>query len=153
MIVRWPGVVAGQQLSSNLVDASDFLPTLAQLAGTRIPDDWHHDGQSFVPSLLGTDGPRRESCFFWYDPRPGWDKEKYSRHIFALDHKYKLFSDGRFFDIAGNGLREVALNPDKLSTKEKAAREKLQQLINKTLQPPISPAAGIVVDAFGDPVK
>ena len=153
LIVRWPAAIKPGQTSAALIDPSDFLPTFAELGRASIPADWHRDGLSFLPSLLGQGGPKRETCFFWYDPRPGWDKENYFRHIFALDHRYKLFSDGRLFDVAGTGLREVLLDPANLSGDAEAARSKLQRVINQTLQPPISSAAQVVVDAFGNPVK
>ena len=153
LIARWPAAIKGGRTTSDLIDASDFLPTLAELAGTRIPDDWQHDGISFGPQLKGKLGTKRDWAFFWYDPRPGWDKERYSRHIFALDHNHKLFSDGRFFDIRGEGVREVALDAKQLSAEAKAARTKLQRVIDEKMRPPLSAAAKVVVDAFGDPVS
>lgn len=144
--------VAGQT-NSDLIDASDFLPTLAEIAQAEIPSDWHLDGVSFARTLRGENGPKRETCFFWYDPRPGWDKERFSRHIFAVDHKFKLFSDGRLFDIAGLGMKEVALAPDELTAEALEAKRKLQATIHSMMQPPISPAAKVVVDAFGNPVR
>jgi len=152
LIANWPGTISSGRTTSDLVDASDFLPTLAELAHTKIPDNWHHDGISFVPSLLDRDGPRRESCFFWYDPRPGWEKERFSRHIFALNKEFKLFSDDRLFDISGEGFREELIIPSQESPAAKAARKELKQAIQEMMQPPISAAAKEVVDAYGDPV-
>ena len=150
LIANWPSKIRPGRITDDLIDASDFLPTLAELAGTSIPKNWHHDGVSFAPTLTGQAGPKRTSCFFWYDPRPGWDKERFSRHVFALDHKYKLFSDGRFFDIEGIGLREVELNTANLSPVAQAARTKLKSVIHQTMQPPISTAAYRLVDAYGN---
>jgi arylsulfatase A-like enzyme len=152
LIANWPGQIE-PGVCHALVDASDFVPTLAQLTGRRRDIGWQTDGVSFAPRLLGTEGKQRKAVFFWYDPRPGWDKEKFDRHIFALDHNYKLFSDGRMFDIRGEGFREVPLNPDELSKEAKAARNKLQRVIDKTMEPPLSPAAELEVDAFGEPVN
>lgn len=152
LIVNRPGMIAAGQVRDDLVDASDFLPTLAELAGTGIPEDWFHDGVSFAPALFGEKGHARETAFFWYDPRPGWDKEAYSRHIFALDRRYKLFSDGRFFDISGTGFREEALDPANLSPEAEEAKARLERVIADTMTPPISPAARVEVDAFGDPL-
>ena len=149
LIANWPAAIRPGQTNSDLIDAADFLPTLADLAETKIPTGWQHDGISFAPQLMGQAGAKREACFFWYDPRPGWDKERFSRHIFALDKQYKLFSDGRLFDIRGTGLREEALALDQLSSEARAAKERLQQVIDDALQPPISPAARVVVDAYG----
>ena len=151
LIASWPKIIKTARTTSQLVDASDFVPTLAHLAGTQIPQKWHYDGLSFSPTLLGEQGPERNWCFFWYDPRPGWDKERYSRHVFALDHKYKLYSDGRFYDIRGKGLREVKLNPDSLSPEAIKSQKTLQKAIEQTMQPPFSLNAQKIVDAFGNP--
>lgn len=150
LIASWPKTIKPEQTNSDLIDASDFLPTLADIAGTKIPADWHRDGVSFAPQLTGKAGPKRDWCFFWYDPRPGWDKDRYTRQIFALDHNYKLFSDGRLFDIKGTGVREVAIAAEQASPEAKQARAKLAEVIRRTMQSPISDSAKIVVDAFGN---
>ncbi|MEX0323110.1 MAG: sulfatase-like hydrolase/transferase [Puniceicoccaceae bacterium] len=154
LIASWPSTITGGRTTNALVDASDFLITLADIAGTGIPSDWQHDGVSFAPLLGGKDGQQRESCFFWYDPRPGWDKEKFSRHIFALDHNYKLFSDGRLFRVTGDGLREDPVTGEDLKTDEaQAAVRKLRAVIDQAMQPPISDSAKILVDAHGEPIN
>lgn len=134
------------------MEASDFLPTLADLAGRDLPADWSTDGVSFAPALLGRMGPRRDAAFFWYDPRPGWDKERFTRSVFALDHRYKLFSDGRFFEIEGEGFREEALDPERRSPEARRAHRKLERFIEKQMRPPMSPAARREVDAYGNPL-
>ncbi len=60
LIARWPGVIAANRTNSDLIDASDFLPTIAQLADTNIPGDWQHDGLSFAPQLKGKPGTKRD---------------------------------------------------------------------------------------------
>jgi len=152
LIAYWPETIESGQVRDDLIDASDFLPTFAEFAGAKIPSDWPIDGVSFAPTLFGENEEARESAFFWYDPRPGWDKEKFSRHIFALDHDYKLFSDGRFFDISGDGLREVLLD-GKLEAPAVVAKAKLQAAIDEMMSGPMSEKAKIEVDAFGDPVE
>jgi arylsulfatase A len=152
LIANWRGKIQ-PGLHSGLVEASDFLPTLAALAGKTVPDSWQIDGVSFAPQLLGQNGASRDWAFFWYDPRPGWDKDQFQRSIFALDHRYKLFSDGRMFDIEGQGLREVALDLHQLNNEQKKARYKLSAAITQMMRDPMSKAARIEVDAFGEPVK
>ena len=152
LIAYWPThIEAG--VSHTLVESSDFMPTLADLSGSPLPKDWPTDGLSFAPALRGDKGIAREWAFFWYDPRPGWDKEKFSRSIFALDHHYKLFSDGRFFDITGEDLREIPLDRAALTPKAETARAKLQSAIDKMMRPPLSAAAKVEVNAFGDPIN
>lgn len=151
-IANWPGKIKPAS-NSDLIDPSDFLSTFADLAGQKIPTDWHHDGFSFAPQLAGQTGTPRDFAFFWYDPRPGWDKMAFKRHIFALDRKFKLFTDGRFYAIDGPGYKEELLHPKALSPEAKAAKAKLEKAITTMMQPPISPAAQIEVDTFGNPIK
>lgn len=154
LIAYQPGTIDAGQTISDLVDASDFLPTLAEVAGVEVPEAYKAEGHSFADFLLGErdDRSRRSSCFFWYDPRPGWDKERFRRHIFALDHEFKLFSDGRFFDISGDGFREEELDVDSLSNKQREAFQKLGKVIEAMMQPPLSPGARVERDAYGEPV-
>ena len=152
LIANWPnGIESG--LNSDLVESSDFLPTLAALAGKKVPSDWQIDGMSFEPQLFGDKGPVRDWAFFWYDPRPGWDKEKFSRSIFALDHDYKLFSDGRMYEISGADLKEEQLDLSKLTPEAEVARRKLKGAITKMMKGPVSAAAKIEVDSYGRPVE
>lgn len=153
LIANWPGKINAGEVSNDLIDASDFLPTFAELAGTKIPEDWVHDGISFAPGLIGEKAPKRDMAFFWYDPRPGWDKERFSRHIFALNHDYKLFSDGRLYDIHGEGFREELLDADALTEDQKMNRDALTSFLKISMRPPVSDSAKIEVDAFGDPLE
>jgi len=62
MIVRWPGKV--QPAESGQVWAFwDFLPTAAELGGTRAPTGL--DGQSIVPELLGTGTAKPHEFLYW----------------------------------------------------------------------------------------
>ena len=150
LVANWPGTISPGSVTSDLVDASDFYPTLADLAKTKVSKKNPIDGISFLPTLLNREGPRREWCFFWYDPRPGWDKDRFSRHIFALDHNYKLFNDGRMFDIRGTEMRESKLDPSQLDTDAKTGRKKLRNAIDQMMQGTLSPHARKLVDAYGN---
>jgi arylsulfatase A-like enzyme len=134
LIVNWPGRISGAVLS-DLVDSTDFLPTLAELAGAPLPAAWGADGVSFAPRLFGEPGKPREWSFFWHDPRPGWDKENRTRQIFALDHRFKLYHDGRFFDLVTDAAETTPLPVDRLSVAQRAGRERLEQVIARQLEP------------------
>ena len=53
LIASWPGVIDTGKVSQDLVDFSDFLPTLCDATGTEVPADLTIDGRSFLPLLAG----------------------------------------------------------------------------------------------------
>lgn len=61
LVVRWPGVTKPGSTCDEFVELVDILPTIAQLAGVRIPV-WA-EGRSLVPLLRGEAGAGRSSVF------------------------------------------------------------------------------------------
>ena len=58
-IVRWPGKVKPGASSADIVCLTDFMATVAEIAGVKIPANAAEDSVSFLPALLGKDGPKR----------------------------------------------------------------------------------------------
>ncbi len=147
LIANWPGHLQPSQCD-DLVDASDFVPTLLELADHQLPADQVIDGISFAPRLWGRGGKSRQMAFFWYDPRPGWDKERFSRHVFALNREYKLFRSGRLFRLTDLPLQEIEVNPLAMSDQDRGAKEQLTKFIDQSLAGSEQPA---LVNAYGQP--
>lgn len=59
-IVNGPGLVKPQGESRELVDLSDIVPTICEVAGIVLPKDHIIDGVSFAPYLRGETQPLRE---------------------------------------------------------------------------------------------
>jgi arylsulfatase A-like enzyme len=153
LVASWPKGMPQGIVSRDLVDSSDFLPTLVELAGHQAPAEWGFDGQSFAAQLRGHAHPSpRESVFVWYDPRPGDDKAHLDRAVFALDHNYKLYDDGRLMEIDDILPLETELVTTKLSREAQAAHAKLSAVIAAQMQPPLSPRVANEVDAYGEPL-
>jgi arylsulfatase A len=93
LVAYGPGIVTGGRVSEDLVDLSDFLPTLLDAAGVTAPDGL--DGRSFLPQLRGERGSPREWIYCYYCPRP----EKTPPIRFVRDRRWKLYGDGRLFDV------------------------------------------------------
>lgn len=104
LIVRWPGHIK-PGTNDDLVDSTDFLPTVLEAARRPISKSTRIDGRSFYPQLAGKPGKQRQWVFCHYDPRPGWDKDKYSERRFVRDKRFKLYEDGRLFDVP-NDIKE-----------------------------------------------
>lgn len=135
LIVRWPGKIE-PGLNDDLVDSTDFLPTVMEAAGRPIPDSEGLDGRSFYPQLLGKDGNPREWVFCHFDPRPGWDKDKFSRLRFARNKRFKLYDDGRLFDVPFDKIEESPLDAESESPEAKAARKRLSKVLQEIDQAP-----------------
>ncbi|WP_182865505.1 sulfatase-like hydrolase/transferase [Rhodopirellula sp. JC639] len=147
LIVHCPGRY-NPAVADGIVEASDFYPTLLELTGAEKQSGKHTDGISFVPQLTGRPTPRREAAFFWYDPRPGWDKEKFSRHVFALNKTHKLFRDGRLFRIGELPLEETFVQQE--TEHDRAARAELQAVIDRAMEGVSEPP---LVDSHGNPLE
>lgn len=93
LIVNLPGYVPSGKVCPDLVDSTDFLPTLCEAAGVSLPDGLKIDGRSFWPQLKGEKGNPREWRYCWYGPRETFEGE------FAANHGFKLYGDGRFYDL------------------------------------------------------
>jgi arylsulfatase len=52
-VVRWPGRIAAGRVSDEIVHAMDLFPTLARIAGGKVPDDRPIDGIDMSAFLLG----------------------------------------------------------------------------------------------------
>jgi arylsulfatase A len=59
LIASWPGTIQPGTQCDDLVELADFLPTILELASAPQPMQRIH-GQSFVPQLMGRDGPSKD---------------------------------------------------------------------------------------------
>jgi arylsulfatase A-like enzyme len=59
LIASWPGTIQPGTQCDDLVELADFLPTFLEIASAPKPMQRVH-GQSFLPQLLGKDGPAKE---------------------------------------------------------------------------------------------
>ncbi len=103
LVVNAPGMIAGGRVLDDLIDFSDFLPTLAQGAGLDLSAAGTLDGRSFWDRLQGKPGNPRDWLFTYYFPRPfATEFDSPYRHpevLYVRDKRYKLYADGQFFDV------------------------------------------------------
>ena len=122
MVAYWPGKIKGGQVSQQLLDFSDFVPTFQELADAPIPDGL--DGVSFAPQLLGKPGKEREWIYIYYNPRP----ERTEPKRFVRDQRWKLYGNGDFFDISADVMEKAPFTTDS-STEANLARVKLEKAL------------------------
>ena len=116
MIASWPGTIKPNQVNDQLIDLTDFIPTIMEAAETPIPETFLADGLSFYSSLIGEKAEVRDWVFCHYAPQ--WGKFKDVR--FVHNGEWKLYEDGRIFHISNDLEEEIPIDSSTLteSTKE-----------------------------------
>lgn len=127
LIVNCPSIVRAGHTSKNLVDTTDFLPTICEACGVSVPASLNIDGQSFYSQLRDDKGTPRDWIYCWY-ARNGGAK---ATNEFARDRDYKLTRDGKFFDVRDEDLDKKPVDAAKLDAAALAAREKLQAVLKR----------------------
>ena len=130
MIVNWPGVIKKPGVSNSLIDAADFVPTFAEIAGAALPTNNVLDGKSFAYQLRGGKGTAREWIF------TGLGNDWYVRSA-----NWKLMRSGDLYDMRKAPFEEPLATMDEKTIIEK---QKLQAVLNE-----LNPGAGILDNGDG----
>lgn len=125
LIVNSPRMVPGGR-TLNLADFSDLLPTFCELTGAQLPPDRVIDGRSFAGVVRGHSdrGPRQ------------WMFNQYGATRVVRNDRYKLYSDGRMFDVQSDFEERENLAQSREQAITEAKRQ-LQAVLNSF--PPDSP--------------
>jgi len=116
-----PGTVPAGQVSKDLVEFSDFVPTIAAATGAAPLSPT--DGQSFLAQLHGKKGRPRESIFVYYWPRP----EKGEPLRFVRNQRWKLYGDGRLIDVQNDVFEKTPVKGPQFH----ATRQTLQAALDR----------------------
>lgn len=98
LIASWPKRISAGSRGHELVDFSDWLPTLADLAGAKVESPV--DGVSFATTLLHA--RRHEARSYAFAEHRGgkaWVRTK----------QHKLYNDGRYYDIRVDPMEKTPL--------------------------------------------
>ncbi len=127
LIANWPGQIAPGGVLADLVDSTDFLPTICEAAGILPPNDLTLDGRSFLAPLRGQKGAPRPWIYCWYSPEGG----PTAQAEFAMNRQYKLHADGRLFDLIHDREEQQPLTMANFTPEAAAAHKTLSEAIEK----------------------
>lgn len=132
-IVNWPGVGPAGSMNENMADASDLLPTFAEIAGAQVPEDRVIDGKSLVPQLKGESKSPRSWAFTqlgsnWHVREAGW----------------KLNQAGQLFDMKNAPFEEIPVPADSKDEGAVAAKKRLSSALSE-----LNPAGGVKGEGDG----
>lgn len=126
LIISWPKAIKKGIIHDELIEFNDFFATLSDIT----TQDATHDGKSFYSLLKGDDYQPRTDAFVHYDPRWGKRVNQY-RNQFARTLNYKLYQDGKFYNLEDDILEEKPLSNDSISDDEKEIKLFLQNELKK----------------------
>lgn len=127
LIIRWPQGGIKNQVSNDLVEFSDFLPTFADAAGVSAPKDVV--GKSFFNLIAGQKYTPRSTVSVHYYAHP--QKVNANNGCFIRTVDYKLYSDGRFFDMKNDKWEKSPLNMNALTGEQKSVCQLLKNKLDK----------------------
>lgn len=127
LIAYWPGTISAGQKNDNLIDFTDFLPTLLEAGGGSIPKDHPQDGLSFYPQLLGEDGPVRDYVYCHYDPRWG----NFPARTYVQNKAWKLYEDGSFYHFAEDPQEVHPVPEEELTEDTRTMKAEFEQVLVK----------------------
>lgn len=94
--ISWPGRWKEARTIPHIAAHIDLLPTLAELSGSKVPQDLRLDGVSLVPLLDGRDPPWKDRRIFTHQagrgkigPAPG--SVRTQRYRLVLEKKVQLY--------------------------------------------------------------
>ena len=123
-VVKWPAKGVKGKVSNELISFADFYASFADLLGTN--DD--QDGKSFMPLLTGKKYKDRDCIVVHYDPM--WGSQSNNRGRFVRNQEFKLYHDGRFYDMVNDPTEKNPLNVDQLDKKS----NKVYRMLNTRMQ-------------------
>lgn len=115
LVASWPGKIKPSAVNNELIDFSDFFPTICQVAGIDVPDSINIDGESFYGQLIGDSLSGRKWIYSWFSRNGKEEKAK----AFARTREYKLYGTGEFYNVSVDSKEKDTLSFDKLIEKEK----------------------------------
>lgn len=127
LIAYWDGIIENGRVNDNLVDFTDFLPTIMDAVNAKVPRDFHTDGLSFYKQLLNKKVKAREWVYCAYDPNWGGRKAA----TWAHNHKWKLYGDDRLYDLENDPEENNPLSGQQLNAAAKKAKKALATALEK----------------------
>lgn len=134
MIVSLNKQIRPGSISHDLIDFTDFVPTLANIAGVAVPKDWGTlDGVSFHKSLVGKNRQPRKTIYNSYATNNGGTVTPFQR--WTQDMSYKLFDtsraerDFKFVKIGKGRPDSKPISRDKMTPVEQVKYDEFMQIL------------------------
>lgn len=113
-IIRWPFNIAPNTVTEELMDFTDILPTLAEIAGYQIPSTTQLQGVSFNDILTGGVSKRE------------WIYSQYNSKWAIRDKRWKLTNENKLIDLIDDPYEENPISESQDNAESAGRRIMLQ---------------------------
>jgi arylsulfatase A len=120
MVASWPKKIKEPSSYDHLINFTDFYATFCDILGLANESD----GLSMIDVLSGEKLLERETVTTYYDPMWSQNVSQF-RNVYSQNSRYKLYKNGKFFDMENDILEKQSLNDDELSEEQKNIKVKL----------------------------
>ena len=129
LICDMPGTIPSGSVQADLVESTDFLPTIFEAAGLEFPEGYLVDGRSFYPQLTGAKGNPRDWIFFHFEPMNA--RNDIGQIRFVRDHEWKLYETGELYDLIDDLDEESPVHESEDTASQSAARARLRPVFSQ----------------------
>ena len=136
LVAYWKGHTPDGVVSNDLIDFTDFYPTLADAAGIDMGDEDPIDGRSFFPLLEGRERQPRSWVLGHYQPY--WGRFKGTQYV--RNQNYKLYREAGFFHVPKDLEETNDLALQETGDEVEAVRRELARVFQ--FSPPAPPVDG-----------
>ena len=120
LIANWPGITPSGTICDDLIDFSDFMPTLAELGLPELTKGVASEGRSFAPQLRGKPGNPRDWAYTQWEG-DAWIRTKH----------WKLYRSGNLFDMKNDPLEQTPIQIESETEESDSIRQSLQAVFEK----------------------
>lgn len=124
-IMNGPGLVREIGESRELVDLSDIVPTICEVAGIQLPEGHIIDGVSLAPYLRGETRPLREWIYAYLGPQRVVRTKRWLLENNSMTEFGQLYDCG--MSRNGSGYRDVTQSDD---AEVQSARQMMMQILS-----------------------
>ncbi|MBS20452.1 MAG: hypothetical protein CL733_05460, partial [Chloroflexi bacterium] len=136
LICAMPGTIKAGEVKADMIETTDYLPTMFDVAGIDAPDNYILDGKSFYPQLTGHNGNPRDWMFFHFEPMnpriiPGKENVMDAAIRYARNLDWNLYETGELYDLRSDIDEDLPIYESDDTEEQAKARASLKPIFSQ----------------------
>ncbi|MAU64879.1 MAG: arylsulfatase [Dehalococcoidia bacterium] len=136
LICAMPGTIKAGEVNADMIETTDYLPTMFDVASIEAPDNYILDGKSFYPQLTGHNGNPRDWMFFHFEPMnpriiPGKEDVMDAAIRYARNLDWNLYETGELYDLRSDIDEDLPIYESDDTEEQAKARASLKPIFSQ----------------------